>query len=262
MRPPTQVPYGPEPSQHLLWRAGEGRDGIVLAAVHGGGWVGGEADGAFGRAVAAYAAARGWAAASLEHRVLPEATPGDQAEDVAHALAALQALLARDGQGAARVVVLAHSAGAHLAALVHVGALHARVPALRPWHASVLVDTAALDVDRLMRGPHLPLHDRAFGADPDRWQAWSPIARLQSRCAPVLLIAQSERAGVQWMNARFAAALREQGGVAEVDVLELSHARMHEGLAEGGALARRIDAFLNRLHAGTAPAAEDEAWCR
>lgn len=248
----TAIPYGSDERQCAWLRPAPG-PGPLLVVVPGGGWAHGNPEGAFASAAVAWGRARGMHVAVVSHRLLPAAGPLAQAEDVACAIAAVQAAsTAAAAADPARQFVLAHSAGAHLAALVHVGALQARVPALRPWQASVLLDTAALDVPQLMRWPHAPLHDRAFGADPEAWPAMSPLHAVRGPSAPVLLAFGEDRPGAAIQAARFAQALRRAGGQAEVHPVPLAHHRMGDGLADGGVLAGPIDRFLAGLPSAAA----------
>ncbi|MCB1994314.1 MAG: hypothetical protein H6933_14775 [Burkholderiaceae bacterium] len=143
-------------------------------------------------------------------------------------------------------LLLAHSAGAHLAALVHVGPLRSKVTVPR-WLASVLVDTAALDVPQLMAWPHAPLHDRAFGNDPAGWQACSPRHQIQQPGPPLLLASAQGRPGVLHQARAFADAWRTAGGRADLRPLPLAHDGMAAGLAEGGALAVALEDFVATL---------------
>lgn len=240
------VAYGAHPRQQAFVRPLPA-PGPLLVVVPGGGWAHGNPEGLFATAAAAWGRRHGWHVATLSHRLLPEAGPLEQAEDLAHALLALREAAPAWGADVSRLVVLAHSAGAHLTALLHVGALQARVPALAPWQASILLDTAALDVPQLMRWPHAPLHDRAFGDDPRAWPALSPLHGVRARCAPVLLAVAQGRPGAAIQAARFAEALRRAGGSAEVHPVPLAHDRMADGLEEGGALCGPVDRFLAAL---------------
>src|SRR5438105_1576224 len=62
-----------------------------------------------------------------------------------------------------RFVLMGHSAGAHLVALVAAGARTATKP--QPWRGAVLLDSAAFDVTTLMTHRHFGLYDHAFGGD-------------------------------------------------------------------------------------------------
>lgn len=246
--PPTVNPrvhaYGPDARQHVLVYPTAGAVD-TLAVLPGGGWAHGDPAGPFARAAVDFARGRGMHAAVLSHRLLPSAQPLAQAEDVARALGAFPQAFAPVAFG--RVVLLAHSAGAHLAALVHVGALTGRIPALPALRASVLVDTAALDVPQLMQWPHAPLHDRAFGAEPARWIDVSPRHQIRQAGAPLLLVVSQARPGARLQARAFADEWRAAGGQADVQAVPQPHDGMASGLQDDGLLAVAIDRFLDRL---------------
>lgn len=242
---PGVLHYGVEPRQQVrLWPL-RGACPLLLV-LPGGGWAHGDPEGPFARAAVAWAHRRGIHAAVLSHRLLPQAGPLQQAEDVAHAMSATAQAFAEAGVGVQGCLLLAHSAGAHLAALVHAGPLRERAVVPR-WLGSMLVDTAALDVPQLMAWPHAPLHDRAFGSDPEMWRACSPRHQLLQAGAPMLLVVAQGRPGVLHQASAFAGALRAAGGRAELRPLPLAHDDMATGLTEGGALATALEDFVATL---------------
>ena len=91
----------------------------VILVVHGGGWANGNkdnpglVDGKAGRWLP-----EGRVLVSTNYRMRPDTAPLDQARDVARALAQVQRLAPEWGADPSRVVLMGHSAGAHLAALV------------------------------------------------------------------------------------------------------------------------------------------------
>src|SRR5690606_14961732 len=98
---------------------------------------------------------------SVDYRLVPDVTPLQQARDVARALASAQRAARAWGLDPSRFALVGHSAGAHLVAVLAAAPeLLEAEGALRP-RAAVLLDSAAYDVESLMRGPHPRLYDRA-----------------------------------------------------------------------------------------------------
>ena len=93
-----------------------------------------------------------------------------------------------------QVYPMGHSAGAHLAALL------ATTPSLSlgmvstPWLGTVLLDSAALDVVKIMEASHARFYDRAFGRDPEYWKSASPFNALTGAGKPILAVCSTERA--------------------------------------------------------------------
>lgn len=252
----ADLPYGRWPAQRLdLYAPADAapEPRPVMVWVHGGAWVAGDkARPAMVQHKVLHWVPRGWLVVSLNYRLLPRATPLQQADDVAQALDVVQRQVHRWGGDAARVVLAGHSTGAHLAALVlgrrsapNLAAptprLAAGVPRLR---AAVLVDTAALDVVGLMQGEHLPLHERAFGTDPAGWTAVSPWHALQGELPPCLLLHAADRPESAAQSQAYAERARRWGGVVQVQSVNLGHQASNEQLGQPGEATAAVDGFL------------------
>ena len=139
---------------------------------------------------------------SINYRLLPGADPVTQAHDVAEALAFVEAHLHSWDGASGELVLMGHSAGAHLVALLTADPSIATRAGASPWLGSVALDSGAMDVTQIMRAPHLRLYDEAFGSDPTYWRRASPTDRLQASpqhpswwCAPPAAGTPVPRAG-------------------------------------------------------------------
>ena len=112
--------YGSDALQNLdYWPAQKTKAPAPLVVfVHGGGWKRGSKDNASGAWKAPHYTGAGYAYAAINYRLVPGATVEDQAADVAAALRYLIDHAAALGIDPARIVLMGHSAGAHLVALV------------------------------------------------------------------------------------------------------------------------------------------------
>ena len=90
----------------------------LVIFVHGGGWKRGDKNNATGQHKARHYVRQGYAFASINYRLVPDATVEQQAADVASAVAYLRGNAQRLGIDAKLIVLMGHSAGAHLVALV------------------------------------------------------------------------------------------------------------------------------------------------
>jgi acetyl esterase/lipase len=97
---------------------------------------------------------------SLDYRLLPQAPVEQQADDVASAVAWVQAHAAEWGANKRQLVLMGHSAGAHLAGLLSTDAALRQRHGVQPWLATVLLDSAALDVAAIMRARICPCTTR------------------------------------------------------------------------------------------------------
>ncbi|MDQ2927077.1 MAG: alpha/beta hydrolase [Pseudomonadota bacterium] len=218
----------------------------ILVMVHGGAWMIGDKSsrGVVGDKLAHWVG-RGWILVSVNNRLLPEADPATQGDDVAHAIAYVQQHAPAWGGDASRMVLMGHSAGAHLVALL--GASPARVASAgaRPWLATIALDSAALDLQGLMMKRHARFYDQAFGIDPARWADASPTARIAGDATPMLLVCSSIRIDDSCgQSQRFAAALAVRGIRAEVLPEAKAHNRINVEVGQDGPYTDAIGAFI------------------
>lgn len=218
------ITYGSEPQQVLdLWpAAGSSRTPAPLVLfVHGGGWKRGNKDNATGRAKPTHFPANGYAFASINYRLVPAATVEQQAADIANALATLIRQADSLGIDRHRVVLMGHSAGAHLVALVGTDERYLRAAGLSFADVAgvIPIDGAAYDVPAQMKdGPGVmqATYEQAFGTDPARQRALSPVFQAVSPNAPRFLLLHVQRPdGVRQVET-LAAALRQGGTAVEV----------------------------------------------
>ncbi len=248
------VSYGADERQRFdVYRPAHAHGAATVFMVHGGGWAHGDKtmDSVVKHKVAAWVP-RGVVVVSVNYRMLPQAAPLEQARDVARALALAQARSAEWGGDPARFVLMGHSAGAHLVALLDAApALAAEAGATR-WLGSVLLDSAALDVPALMQARHLRLYDRAFGREPADWRAASPWHRLAARGAPLLAVCSTRRDEACPQARRYVEKAQSFGSRASVLPQDLSHRDINLQLGEPGAYSGAVEAFLRSLDDGLA----------
>lgn len=221
--PARTIAYGTDPLQQLdLWlpasRAGKAP---LVIFVHGGGWKRGSKDNAASRSAPAHFTGLGYAYASINYRLVPAATVEQQAADVAAAVAAMKARAAALGIDPARIVLMGHSAGAHLVALVGTDERYLRGAGLGFADLAGVIpnDGAAYDVpvqmqdgNRFMQSTYV----QAFGTDPARQRALSPTLQAAAPNAPRFLLLHVQRPDGVKQSASLADALRKAGTPVEV----------------------------------------------
>ena len=223
----------------------------VVFMVHGGGWRRGDKDGrGVARNKAAHWVSRGLIVVSVNYPMLPDTTPLQQARYVAKALAAVQRDASQWGGDPRAFVLMGHSAGAHLVSLISADPPAAIAQGALPWLGTVALDSAAFDVAALMRLPHLPLYDKAFGSDATTWAAVSPTTQLRGKIAPFLAVCSSQRMESCLQANAFTAKARDLGSRVEVLPQDLSHAEVNANLGLPSAYTSAVDGFL----AGLSPA--------
>lgn len=218
------IAYGSDPLQSLdfWWPQGtEGKAPLILF-VHGGGWKRGDKSNATGRLKEAHYPGEGYAFASANYRLVPQATVEQQAQDVADALRALIDRADWLGINRSRIVLMGHSAGAHLVALVGTDERYLKAAGLSFADIAgvVPVDGAAYDVPsqiaqagRFMRRTYL----QAFGTEPARQRFLSPTSHAAAPNAPRFLIPHVERPDAVQQSQGLADALHRAGTEAQVE---------------------------------------------
>lgn len=245
--------YGPDAAQRLdVYRPPGPAAAGVLVYVHGGGWRIGDKGHARGIAPkVAHWVPRGLWLVSVNYRLLPQAGPLEQARDVARALAFVQAQAPGWSPAwagtAPRIVLVGHSAGAHLVALLAADPALAAAQGAQPWQGTVALDSAALDVEAIMRARHPRLYDQAFGSDLAYWRRVSPLQRLAGVPAPLLLVCSTQRKAACPPARQFAERATALGGRAELLPVDLDHGEINQRLGEPGAYTDAVDRFLRTL---------------
>ena len=219
---PQTLAYGDNALQGLdLWVPEGARPAPLVLFVHGGGWKRGSKSNAVGRAMPGHMLAQGYAFASIDYRLVPDATVEQQAADVAAALAYLLKRADELGIDRSRVVLTGHSAGAHLVALVGTDERYLRGAGLGFADIDGVMpnDGAAYDVPqqvaqagRFMAGTY----GEAFGTDAARQKALSPTHHAAAPNAPAFLLIHVQREDGVAQNKALAQALKRAGTAVEV----------------------------------------------
>lgn len=250
---PTQsnIAYGPDPDQRYdLYRPASTDKAPLILMVHGGGWSFGDKD--MGRVVDNKVdrwLPRGIAFITINYRMQPKAPPLEQARDVARALANVQKNGQKRGIDRNNIVLMGHSAGAHLIALLAARPeLLAEAEAMPP-QGFILLDSGALDVPAIMNARHFRLYDRAFGSNPADWAAASPYQQLHQATAPILAVCSSRRDNSCPQAKAFVAKARDLGGQAEVLPLDKTHGEINAQLGNDPDYTATVERFLGRLSA-------------
>jgi len=248
--------YGGDDEQRFdVYAPQQARNAPVLFLIHGGGWRHGdkEARRVLDNKLARWLP-RGFVIITTNYRLLPKARPHEQTRDIAQALAAAQSMAASWGGDRKKFILMGHSAGAHLIALLTAKPALAAAEGAAPWLGSVLLDSGALNVPELMATRHLPLFDQAFGGDPAYWQTVSPQHQLGQRSAPILAVCSNQRAISCQQSREFVAKAASFGTRAALLGQDLSHGEINEMLGVESHYTTAVEAFLRGLDPSLAQA--------
>ncbi len=249
------IAYGSDPRHRMdiYLPARQTAPAPLILMVHGGAWrLGDKAMSQVVENKVKHWLPQGVILVSVNYRLLPDASPIQQADDIALALAHVQSRASAWGADPQRVVLMGHSAGAHLVALLTANPGRALQKGALPWRGTVALDSAAMNVVQLMQARHLRLYDQAFGTHKATWEAASPTLQLTAEAPPLLAVCSSRRddACLQANGLRHRAT--ELGVHVQVLPQDLSHRQINETLGLPGAYTRAVDAFLQPLLQPTA----------
>ncbi len=235
--------YGSAPLEKLDFYKADARvaKAPLVIFVHGGGWKRGDKRNATGTAKIKHYREQGYAFASINYPLVPESTVEQQATDVAKAIAYLRDNAAKLGIDSNRIVLMGHSAGAHLSALVGTDPQYLQKAGLQlsDLRGVVPLDGAAYDVPAQMKEGAKIMGDtykQAFGTDPAGQKALSPTFHADTPNAPSFLILHVDRADGKRQSEALATALRQAGTKVQLNAFAgkglKGHAEINRKLGE------------------------------
>ena len=231
----------------------------VVFWIHGGGWQTGNKSMVALKPKAFMDA--GLVFVSINHRLLPTVDMGALIRDVASALGWVHKNIATHGGDPARLLVMGHSSGGQLAALMCTDDRYAKAEgfSLTIIKGCVPVDADTFDIPAIIemaetraRVHHLPLptygHRQKFGDDPAKHRDFSAVTHVaRNKGIPpflILHIAGNPDTGAQ---ARRLAAVLEQAGISAKVVAgqEATHASINDNIgAPNDPVTKELFAFV------------------
>jgi len=151
----------------------------ILLYIHGGGWALGDKKSIQNKA--ALALRNNWVFVSINYRLSPRVQHPEHARDAAAAIGYIYKHAQEFNADRTKIVIMGHSAGAHIAAIVASDESLLKEYNLAPndLQGVVLLDGAGYDIPSQMRSKALTVRTRtmfenAFGIDPELWEQASP----------------------------------------------------------------------------------------
>ncbi|KAK4502128.1 hypothetical protein PRZ48_005551 [Zasmidium cellare] len=219
------IMYGPHEAHRVrYWKAGVFGAPLILF-VHGGSWRSGTYLDSIGSAKVQYLLDRGYAFATVNYQLVPTITVEEQAQEVADALAFLASRASELEIDPQRLVLLGHSSGAHIAALLgtdskYLGQAGLDMASLR---RVICIDGSNYNALAEMYDSPGPVAEntvRGLGTDVERLRAMSPTFHAQAPNAAAFLLLHVQRSGDVRQAMELAAALSAAGSDAELHVFE------------------------------------------
>ena len=241
--------YGDDLAQKVdVYIPQDANNAPIILMVHGGAWMVGDKanSGVVANKVTNWLP-KGYIIASPNYRMSRAPNPLDQADDVARALAFVQSKAPAWGGDPSRVVLMGHSSGAHLVALLTADPRIAITRGAKSWLGTVALDSAALNVVETMESKHWRFYDTVFGSDRAHWVETSPFHRLVGPLRPTLLVCSSQRSDSCLAATAFAAKAKALGGRATVLPIDLKHGAINIELGRASEYTRSVEAFVRSL---------------
>lgn len=218
----------------------------VIFMVHGGAWrVGDKKHQNVVENKVNYWLKKGYIVISTNYRLLPETPVSEQVNDVARALSAAQVQSASWGGDKTKFILMGHSAGAHIIAMIASSSSLYATHSITPPIATVLLDSAVMDTPSLMQEKHLRLYDQAFGNNPSYWQSLSPYHQLTIKRMPILAVCSTKRDDSCPQAEKFLNKAASLGTKTLLLKENMSHKEINELLGKESTYTKTVDNFLN-----------------
>ena len=217
----------------------------VIVYVHGGGWIKGERSKVYN--LPAYARSRGYILASVDYRAVPRTNIDGQVADVVKGINWVRSNIAKQGGDPSRIVIMGHSAGSHLVALIAARKLGGKLAGV------VANDVQAYDLVayEAMRGGMADVYRKAFGSNPANWIKWSPVTYVRKAGAlpPFLVMAsRSDRPRRAQLSRAFVAELKRKGTkVSYFDGANYTHGTIASTIGKSSQVTTALDRFLQSV---------------
>ncbi|MBV1959205.1 MAG: alpha/beta hydrolase [Pseudomonadales bacterium] len=247
---PQSIPYGKDKLQTFdLYSPKKPQGAPIIFMVHGGAWRFGDkaAVGVVKNKLARWVP-KDFIFISVNYRLLPGSDPLEQAGDIATALAYIQKNGGSWGADPGKIILMGHSAGAHLVTLLATSTAIVSGHDLKPWLGTISIDTAAFDIVALMERDHYRFYDRVFGDDKNYWKSVSPQHFLEKPQQPLLAICSTQRKDNPCETAEtFARKALMTGMRVEVLKVDLSHKEANTELGRDTAYTEKVEFFMKGL---------------
>jgi len=245
----TDLSYGAEAKQQLdVYLPDQAKQAPIIVMVHGGAWrFGDKASNAVVDNKVERWVSRGFIFVSVNYRLLPKADPLQQATDVAKALQFVQQHAASWGGDAEQMIVMGHSAGAHLVSMLAASAKLTADAGVPPWLATIAIDSAAYDVVTMMSADPPRFYERAFGNNKAFWQQTSPFHLLTEKRSPFLAICSTRRAISCQQATAFINKAQQFDMTASLLKVDLSHRATNVQLGKNSLYTQDVERFISRL---------------
>lgn len=225
----------------------------IIFMVHGGGWCIGNKDiGSVIQEKVKRWTPKGFIFISINYpMILDNRMAKDQAFHVAKALAYVQSHAKEWDGDPKRIILMGHSAGAHLVSLVNASSTIRNNARAKAVLGTVSLDSGAIDVPTQMPKTIHSLktvYKEAFGTSEEEWVAASPYHQLDSNAAPWLGVCSLRRSDDPCAQAKaYAEKSRTLNIRASVLPQRKSHGAINKELGKNNQYTQDVETFMASL---------------
>jgi acetyl esterase/lipase len=216
--------------------------------VHGGAWkIGDKRHSPVVTNKVKYFGERGYTIVSINYDLFPKITVEQQVKEVAKALQYTQENAPKWGADGSKVVLMGHSAGAHLVSLLSTNSLlnSSKYAIL----GTVSLDSAAYNIPIIMqKSKHYGFYDEVFGNNPEYWKKMSPYYQINNKVKPMYLVCSTLREDSCDQADNFSLKAQSLGSTIYVDKEAKKHEEINEQLGSDLIYTQKIENFINSLN--------------
>lgn len=219
----------------------------ILFIVHGGAWrIGDKSHRGLIQHKVDYWNQQGWVVISVNYRLVPNVTVQQQTQDIADALNFVQMNAADWHADARKVMLMGHSAGAHLVTLLSTRPEWiSNFP--KPWKATIALDSAVYDLETLMTNQHAQFYDFVFGSSVENLRLVSPKVQLKHPLPAFLSVCSTIRLDQPCTQAQaFTNQAKSLGSTTAFLPVPLSHADINHNLGLNNDYTQQVDQFMQQ----------------
>jgi len=250
------IAYGKDEKQRIdVYLPPHANNAPIIFMVHGGAWITGDkANKTVVENKVKRWVKRGIILVSANYRLVPNVDPLTQVNDIKKALLLVQKKAKEWAGDSEKIVLMGHSAGAHLVSVL------ANLPndafgfKVKPWLGVVEMDTGSLNVVKKMNGKHQRFHDKIFGKSQAYWKSVSPYHLLNRKSAPILAICSTQHDKSCQQATEYLKKAASFGTRTKKVTVDLSHKGVNEELGKPSSYTRQVDRFLFSLDNAFKPA--------
>jgi len=174
-----------------------------------------------------------------------------QGEEIARAVTFVQAHAREWGGDPDRIIIMGHSAGAHLVSLVNADAKMRTKMGMKQVLGTISIDAGAIDVPVQMPKAVASLKERykeAFGTTEESWLRASPYHLLDKTASPWLGICSSTRPDeICTQTQSYVDKSRSLGVMADILPLAKGHSALNSELGTKGEYTDSVEKFMAQL---------------